>query len=60
MGLKQDLEKELGITAQIRRGTWGTFDVYLDGNLIFSKQQTRRLPSSSEIRACIAAVQKKP
>ena len=59
MSLKQDLATELGVSPTIRRGAWGAFDVYLDGRLIFSKQQTGRLPSASEIRACIAAVQKK-
>ena len=60
MSLKQDLATELGVTPAIHRGPWGSFDVYLDGTLIFSKQQTGRLPSASEIRACIAAVQKRP
>ena len=60
MSLKQDLETELEVTPTIRRGAWGAFDVYLDGTLIFSKQQTGRLPSASEILACIAAVQKNP
>lgn len=40
-------------------GGIGAFDVYLDGNLIFSKKQTGRLPSSAEIRACIEAAQKR-
>ncbi len=51
---------ELGVTPTIRRGAWGAFDVYLDGRLIFSKQQTGRLPSASEIHACIVAVRKNP
>ncbi|HEU5451151.1 MAG TPA: Rdx family protein [Terriglobales bacterium] len=53
MSLKSELEKDPGVPVNIRWGGPGSFDVYSDGKLIFSKKQTGRLPSAAEIRACL-------
>lgn len=56
MSLKQELEKDPGAAVKISWGSPGSFDVYSDGKLIFSKKQTGRLPTVQEIRACLRKV----
>ena len=43
------LSKELGIDAELIRGSNGIFDVVADGNLIYSKHRTGRFPEEEEI-----------
>jgi selT/selW/selH-like putative selenoprotein len=39
----------LQVPAQLRTGGPGAFDVYVDGEKIYSKKETGRLPTSEEI-----------
>ena len=48
MSLKQSAEKELGIPVKIKAGGPGSFKVLIDGNQVYSKSQTGRMPTSSE------------
>jgi predicted Rdx family selenoprotein len=41
--------------AEIEEGAKSQFDVLLDGELIFSKQQEGRFPEQAEIRALLSA-----
>jgi selT/selW/selH-like putative selenoprotein len=45
---------EVGHDASIEEGTKGQYDVFSDGELVFSKQQKGRFPEHSEIRASVA------
>ena len=49
MSLKQAIECQLNIPTRIRIGGPGAFDVFVDGLRIYSKKQTRRLPTTIEI-----------
>ena len=49
MSLKKRIEQELGIPIRLRAGAPGSFNVLLDGQQIYSKKQTGRLPSSVEL-----------
>ena len=49
MGLKRDIEEQLHIAAHICLGGPGAFDVFADGEKIYSKKQTGRIPASEEI-----------
>jgi selT/selW/selH-like putative selenoprotein len=51
--LKNDLERKLGIPIRLRAGAPGALKVLVDGELIYSKKQTGRLPSAEEIAALI-------
>jgi selT/selW/selH-like putative selenoprotein len=43
------LSRELGIDAEIVKGSKGVFDVAVDGKLIFSKYAAGRFPDEAEI-----------
>lgn len=47
--LASELSKLKGIEAELLRGTGDVFDVRLDGDLIFSKSHTGRLPELSDL-----------
>jgi len=49
VGLKRDIEEQLHIAAHICLGGPGAFDVFADGEKIYSKKQTGRIPASEEI-----------
>ena len=48
-GLAEKIRDELGITAQVIPGSKGVYDIVVDGNLIYSKYQTKQFPDNDEI-----------
>ena len=49
MSLKEAIERQLKIPASIKMGGPGSFDVSLNGERIFSKKQTGRMPQQGEV-----------
>ncbi len=49
MSLKEAIERELQIPTRIRMGGPGSLDIFADGERIYSKKQTGRLPSAEEV-----------
>ena len=49
MSLKNDIERELSVPIRLRAGAPGALDVYVDGERIYSKKQTGRLPTAEEL-----------
>lgn len=49
MSLQADLEKSLGVKPKIRWGGTGQFDVMVDGKVVYSAQETGRIPTTEEI-----------
>lgn len=49
MSLKESIERELRIPTRIRLGAPGSLDILADGEKIYSKKQTGRLPSAEEV-----------
>ena len=45
------IKEALGVEAELIKGDNGVFDVVVDGELIYSKQQTGRFPDPDEILA---------
>ncbi|MBI3458525.1 MAG: SelT/SelW/SelH family protein [Candidatus Rokubacteria bacterium] len=43
------IKKEFGLTAELKEGHGGVFDVTIDGQLVYSKDQTFRFPTNEEI-----------
>jgi selT/selW/selH-like putative selenoprotein len=56
--LQAAIKKEFGITASLKSGHGGVFDVTLDGRRIYSKDETHRFPTDAEVFAKIRAHQK--
>ena len=55
MSLKESVEAKLKIPTRIRFGGPGVLDVFVDGQRVYSKKQTGRLPTSDEIIELIRA-----
>jgi hypothetical protein len=53
VGLKEELERSLGVSPSIRWGSPGQLDVLVDGRLVFSKQSAGRLPAPGELERLI-------
>jgi Rdx family len=49
VSLKASIESKLKIPTRIRFGQPGGLDVFVDGQKIYSKKQTGRLPTGDEI-----------
>jgi len=47
--LAGEIEKELGIEVKLVAGDTGSFDVFVNENLVFSKAKAGRFPESDEI-----------
>jgi hypothetical protein len=55
VSLKENIESKLQIPTKIRMGQPGGLDVFVDGQKIYSKKQTGRLPTADEIIGLIRA-----
>jgi hypothetical protein len=51
VSLKHDIEQELKIPVRIRIGGPGSLNIFVDGQKIYSYQQSRRLPVAAEVIA---------
>jgi predicted Rdx family selenoprotein len=53
--LKNDIEREFGVPARLRAGAPGALDVFVNGEKIYSKRHTGRLPTADELIKLIRA-----
>ena len=53
MSLQKELAKSLGLTPKIRLGSTGQFDVIVDGTVVYSAQETGRIPTANQIVAIL-------
>ena len=49
LSLRETIEKQFGIKAELIKGTGGVFEVTLNNSLIFSKKELGRFPDDNEI-----------
>ena len=49
LSLRETIEKQFGIKAELIKGTGGVFEVTLNNSLIFSKKELGRFPDDDEI-----------
>jgi selT/selW/selH-like putative selenoprotein len=47
--LQAAIKKEFGVTADLKEGHSGIFDVTIDGEVVYSKDQTYRFPTNEEV-----------
>lgn len=52
------IKDKYGITARLREGAGGIFEVSIDGRTVYSNQKTYRFPENEEIFAKIDAAKK--
>jgi selT/selW/selH-like putative selenoprotein len=49
VSLKNEIERELGGPVRLRAGAPGALDVFVDGEQIYSKKKTGRIPTADEL-----------
>ncbi len=49
MSLRNEIEREFGVPIRLRAGVPGALDVFVDGEQIYSKKRTGRLPTADEL-----------
>ncbi len=45
------IKNEFGVTADLKGGHGGVFDVAIDGEVVYSKDKTYRFPTNDEVFA---------
>jgi selT/selW/selH-like putative selenoprotein len=55
VSLKSAVERQLNIPVRVRAGALGALDVYVDGEQIYSKKRTGRIPTATEVIELIRA-----
>ena len=48
--MRESIERQFGIKAELIKGTGGVFEVTLNNSLIFSKKELGRFPDDNEIK----------
>ena len=56
--LQAAIKDKYSITAELREGAGGIFEVFIDGRTVYSNQETYRFPENEEIFAEIDAAKK--
>jgi hypothetical protein len=56
--LQAAIKDKYGITAKLREGAGGIFEVSIGSNVVYSNQETYRFPETEEIFAKIEAAKK--
>ncbi len=51
------IKGQFGITVEMIKGGGGIFDVKVDGQLIYSKQETGRFPEHQEVLDAVSKLQ---
>ncbi len=49
MSLKNEIEREFRVPIRLRAGAPGALDVFVNGEKIYSKKKTGRLPTADEL-----------
>ena len=51
--MRESIEKQYGVTAELIQGTGGVFEVSFNNSLLFSKKELGRFPNENEIEDLI-------
>jgi len=49
VSLKNQIEPEFGVPIRLRAGAPGSLDVYVNGEQVYSKKRTGRIPTADEL-----------
>ena len=60
MSLKHEIERELGVPTRLRLGAPGALDLFVDGEQIYSKKKSGRLPTADEVIHLIRSKANRP
>ena len=57
LSLRESIERQFGIKAELVKGMGGVFEVSVNDNLLFSKKELGRFPDENEIEDLIEGIE---
>ena len=57
LSLRESIERQFGIKAELIKGTGGVFEVSVNDNLLFSKKDLGRFPNENEVEDLIEGIE---
>jgi len=55
--LRESIERQFGIKAELIKGTGGVFEVSVNDNLLYSKKDLGRFPNENEVEDLIEGIE---
>jgi selT/selW/selH-like putative selenoprotein len=55
--LRESIERQFGVKAELIKGTGGVFEIFVNDNLLFSKKKLERFPDENEIEDLIEGIE---
>ena len=57
LSLRESIERQFGIKAELIKGTGGVFEVSVNDNLLYSKKDLGRFPNENEVEDLIEGIE---
>lgn len=57
LSLRESIQKQFGIKAELIKGTGGVFEIKLNDILLFSKKELHRFPEENEVESLISGIE---
>ena len=57
LSLRESIERQFGVKAELIKGTGGVFEIFVNDNLLFSKKELERFPDENEIEDLIEGIE---
>ena len=57
LSLRESLERQFGVKAELVKGMGGVFEISVNDNLLFSKKELNRFPNENEVEDLIEGIE---
>ena len=57
LSLRESIERQFGIKAELIKGMGGVFEISVNDNLLFSKKELNRFPNKNEVEDLIEGIE---
>lgn len=57
LSLRESIQKQFGIKAELIKGIGGVFEIKLNDILLFSKKELHRFPEENEVESLISGIE---
>ena len=55
--MRESIERQFGIKAELIKGMGGVFEISVNDNLLFSKKELNRFPNENEVEDLIEGIE---
>ena len=57
LSLRESIERQFGVKAELIKGMGGVFEISVNDNLLFSKKELNRFPNENEVEDLIEGIE---